>query len=204
MNKKRLVVIISLVIIAVGLVILLYPKGQDKDVETTNKEITEEDYKWNPTLILEETIVSNRKHLEVPEEWRQWYYDYWEGMWYTRGTLEFTEDGYKDVMNQLDNELCIDRFEESQYKDERIDWPLGHVVDGTDMSASDEIYREVAKIYADEAEARYIMKVPDYRYQTEGNGETYVVICMIQKYSKYYMMFAYRLDYKLFMPKYGE
>ncbi len=202
MNKRRLVVIISLVIIAVGLVILLIPKS--KEVETNNKEITEEDYKWNPTLILEETIVSNGKHLEVPQEWRQWYYDYWEGMWYTRGTLEFTEEGYKDVINQLDNELGIDRFEESQYKDERISWLRGHIVDGTDMSASDEIYREVAEIYADEAEAKYIMKVPDYKYQTEGNGETYVVICMIQKYSKYYMMFEYELEYKLFLPKYGE
>ena len=202
MNKKRLVVIISLVIIAVGLGILFFSKNEATEAE--NKEITEEDYKWNPTLILEETIVSNGKHLEVPQEWRQWYYDYWEGMWYTRGTLEFTEEGYKDVINQLDNELGIDRFEESQYKDERISWLRGHIVDGTDMSASDEIYREVAKIYADEAEAKYIMKVPDYKYQTEGNGETYVVICMIQKYSKYYMMFEYELEYKLFLPKYGE
>ncbi len=202
MNKKRLVVIISLVIITVGLMILWLPKS--KEDETNNKEITEEDYKWNPTLILEETIVSNGKHLEVPREWRQWYYSYGEGKWNTRGTLELTAEGYKDVMNQLDKELCIDRFEESQYKDERIEWPYYHIVDGTDLSASDEISREFARIFPEEAEAKYIMKVPDYRYQTEGNGETYVVICMIQKYSKYYMMFAYRLDYKLFMPKYGE
>lgn len=196
MNKKRLVVIISLLIIIVGLVILLIPKGSKEDIRETEsaKEITEEDYKTNPKYILEEVIVSDGKHLKLLEVENVWDYRYWEGDCYVRGALELNEQGYNDIINQLDNELNIPRLEESEYKDKSIEGFL-IFADGSRYKA--EAISETTPsqlLVLEDSEVSYLLKVPDCKYQTKGLGEMVMGIFMCKKYDKNYMVFYNRYE----------
>ena len=184
MNKKRLVAVLSILVIVVGIVILLmFPKEK--------KKVTEEDYEGNPKYILEEIIVSNEKHFEYPKVkkvWEYWYYKKSCSVW---GAIELSEKEYNSVIKQLDEELNIPRLEESEYKDGSVNVGEPACVDGTRWEKDDEWHmtNQSKYVYPEDAEITYVIKTQDCKYQTELLGQTCIGIFMIKKYDKYYMLF---------------
>ncbi len=197
MNKKKLIALVSLLIIIIGGVVLLF-------VAESNKVYTEEDYKENPHYMLEELVVSDGKHLKVPNVKEKWY------PWYTPekceggATLKLTKQGYKSVINQLDNELKIPRFEESEYKDRVLVEYSAELFEFhklTDEQLMNGTYEYKAlDPDGEEAKAKYIIKVADCKYQTKHKGEKMVQIIMYEKYSGYYMWFRTCCEGKMFSP----
>ncbi len=198
MNKKKIAVIVSLIIIIIGggALLMLIPKDK--------KEITEEDYKENPKYILEEVIVSEGKHFQYPKVKKVWGYGYQEKTCYVRGALELSKNQYNKVIKQLDNDLNIDRFEESEYKEKRINIELSARVYDEQGGDKWNTYNERKVIRAEDAEITYLIKVPDCKYKTQGSSGTIMGLLMVKKYDKYYMLFCNAPDYKWFAPKYGE
>lgn len=201
MNRNKLIGIISVFIIVVGLVILLIPKsGKEGEVETESpREITEEDYKTNPKYILEEVIVSEGKHLKLPEVDAVWDYNYQAGECIVGGALELSEQAYNDIINQMDNELNIPRFEESEYKDKtRKTFTVS--VNGYET----EYEKFNQSISGGEADVVYIFEMSDCKYQTKGQGELLMGVFMCKKYGKYYMAFHNRYEFRWFYAQPGD
>ncbi len=195
MNKKRIVAVLSMAVIIVGIVVfLMLPKEK--------KEVTEEDYKENPKYILEETIVSNGKHFEYPKVRKVLDYWYYEKRCSVEGVVELSKKEYNAVIKQLDEELNIPRYEESEYKNIKHDMNRSHYVDGIivkeDRPTNDPLPREFVNTRY--ANVTYIMKSSNSKYQTKGLDEMYIGIFMTEKYDKYYMQFVRMHEYAFFRP----
>ncbi len=199
MNKKKIAVIVSLIIIIIsgGSLLMLIPKEK--------KEITEEDYKENPKYILEEVIVSEGKHFQYPKVKKVWDYRYQEKTCYVHGALELSKNQYNKVIKQLDDDLNIARFEESEYKDEIMDGLLTTHVNEVSMLPHERKENEEPEVlYAEDAEIIYLIEAQGCKYKTKGSENIIMGFHMIKKYGKYYMLFSSAPDYKWFAAKYGE
>lgn len=196
MNKRVLISIISIIIIIAGIGVLFLTK---------EKEVTEEDYKKEPKHILKETVVSEGKYLKLSGVKEIWEYDYQEQSCYTYGTVELTEKGYNDIIDQMDNDLNIDRFEEGEYKDnilESMSWRGDKSrYDTTDYcNCGEHEQPRIKTLDVDEAKVSYVFRVPDCQYQTKWQGKTIMGIFMFKKYTRYYMCFVTRHEYDWFQP----
>ena len=94
------------------------------------------------------------------------------------------------MIKQLEEELKIPRFEDSEYKDRSLSYFAGFRVDVPCDSDLAEEQAKVKHIYEDDVEITYVMKAPDHKYQSYWNGEMMIRVMMTKKHGKYYMSFV--------------
>lgn len=192
MSKKRIIAIISFLVIIIGtVVLLLLPKEK--------KVITEEDYKENPKYILEEIVISNGVHLELPKVKKVWEYSYAEKYCVFYGAIEISKNGYNDIIDQLENKMNVPKYEEGEFKDKSMDTYWFYVDErgkphGT-LAERAEQDRKYLSTERDEC-ITYYLRVPDCQYQTYFKGKNVMGIYMFKKYSKHYMVFACKRESK--------
>lgn len=202
MSKKRIVVMVSGLIIVIGLII-----GLCQLLAPGKKEITEEDYKENPKYLLEEVIVSeDGKHFELPKVKKVWSYNYGERECNAYGIMEVSKKSYNSIINQLENDLKIKRKEDGEYKDDKLRVHGVYAVEKIDFENTpiSELQKKKAIRIKSDVNITYIFKSKDCRYQTDREGEMIMFIYMIEKYDKYYVAFNRNLDFRMFEPKIGE
>ncbi len=200
MNKKRLVVIVSMLVIIIGLIV-----GICHMLTPVEKEVTEEEYNAHPKYMLADALVSEGKHFELPKVKKVWRYDCGRKECYVRGIVELSKSNYNKVISQLENELKIPRVENSEFKDdyERISCSTSYAVDDTvyeGKAVSEIVTGEIVQIHED-VDITYVIKSEDCKYQTARKGQMLLAIFMVEKDGRYYMAIRRTTDYDMFYPE---